>query len=105
MRKLIDKDDLMGWAETVPLTYAGGIDINDFEDKLKSMPTIYAEPVRHVKNIGADYDEVDQFVCSECGIELQGWHRVEHDEDDDVETIHEYRLRYCPNCGARMDEE
>lgn len=61
--------------------------------------------VKHGKNVGTDYDEVDQFVCSECGIELQGWYRVERDEDDGEETYHEYRLRYCPNCGARMDKE
>lgn len=62
------------------------------------------EPIRYVKNIGTDYSEVDQFVCSECGIELQNWHRVEHD-DDGEETYHEYRLRYCPNCGGRIVEE
>lgn len=64
-----------------------------------------AEPVRHGKNVGTDYDEVDQFVCSECGIELQGWYRVEHDEDDGEETHHEYRFRCCPQCGARVDAE
>lgn len=44
MKKLIDADDLIAWAEIVPLTDDGGIDINDFEEKLKSMPTIDAEP-------------------------------------------------------------
>ena len=44
MPRLIDADDLMDWSETVPLTDEGGIDINDFEEKLKSMPTIDAEP-------------------------------------------------------------
>ena len=44
MKKLIYADDLMAWSETVELTDDGGIDINDFEDKLKSMPTIEAEP-------------------------------------------------------------
>jgi DNA-directed RNA polymerase subunit RPC12/RpoP len=57
------------------------------------------------KNVGTDYDEVDQFVCSECGIELQGWYRVERDEDDGNETYHEYRIRRCPNCGAKVDAE
>lgn len=70
---------------------------------INAMPTIEAEPIRHGKNIGTDYDETDQFVCSECGIELQGWYRVEHDEDDGEETYHEYRLRYCPHCGTRID--
>lgn len=68
-------------------------------------PTIDAEPVRHVKNIGTDYNEVDQFICSECGIELQDWRRVERDDYDGEETYHEYRLRYCPNCGGRIVEE
>ena len=54
------------------------------------------------KNIATEYDEVDQFVCSECGIELQNWVRVERDEDDGDETHHEYRFNFCPNCGADM---
>jgi DNA-directed RNA polymerase subunit RPC12/RpoP len=74
------------------------------ESHLRVIAAVDAEPVRHGKNIGTDYDETDQFVCSECGIEIQGWYRVEHDEDDDDETIHEYRFRYCPHCGARISE-
>lgn len=45
MFRLIDADDLKDWSEIVPLTEDGGIDINDFEEKLKSMPTIDAVPV------------------------------------------------------------
>ena len=55
-------------------------------------------------NINPDYAECDQFVCSNCGIELQDWHRVERDEDGDV-TYHEYEFNYCPHCGAKMDGE
>ena len=44
MTRPIDADDLMDWSETVQLTDDGGIDINDFEEKLKSMPTVDAEP-------------------------------------------------------------
>lgn len=72
---------------------------------IDSAPTVDAVPVRHAKNIGTDYDETDQFVCSECGIKIQGWYRVEHDEDDGEETYHEYRLRYCPQCGARLEDD
>lgn len=56
------------------------------------------------KNIAIEYDDCDQFVCSECGIELQDWRRVERDEDDGDITYHEYILRYCPNCGAKIVE-
>ena len=56
------------------------------------------------KNVATEYDDCDQFVCSECGIELQAWHRVERDEDDGDVTYHEYMFRFCPHCGAKMDD-
>jgi DNA-directed RNA polymerase subunit RPC12/RpoP len=56
-------------------------------------------------NINKDYDDCDQFVCSNCGIELQDWHQVERDEDDGDITYHEYKFRFCPNCGARIVKE
>ena len=52
-------------------------------------------------NLNKDYAECDQFVCSNCGIELLDWRRVEHDEDGDI-TYHEYEFRFCPNCGAKI---
>ena len=54
------------------------------------------------RNVADRYDEVDQFVCSECRIELQDWTRVERDEDDSEEYHYEYVLQYCPNCGRRI---
>lgn len=58
----------------------------------------------HAENIAKDYDDCDQFVCSNCGIELQTWVRVERDEDDGDITYHEYVFKFCPNCGADMRE-
>ena len=52
-------------------------------------------------NVNPDYAECDQFVCSNCGIELQDWRRVERDEDGEI-TYHEYEFRFCPNCGAKL---
>jgi len=56
-------------------------------------------------NINTDYAECDQFICSNCGIELQDWSRVERDEDDGDITYHEYEFNFCPNCGARKENE
>lgn len=56
-------------------------------------------------NLNKDYDDCDQFVCSNCGIELQDWHAVERSEDDGDITYHEYEFRFCPNCGARIVKE
>lgn len=60
------------------------------------------DPKKISTNIGTDYDDTDQFVCSNCGIHLQNWVQVEVDEDDGEETHREYSLRYCPHCGARV---
>lgn len=57
------------------------------------------------KNENKDYAECDQFVCSNCGIELQDWHRVEHDEDDGDISYHEYEFNYCPGCGYKVIKE
>lgn len=64
---------------------------------------IPARPNAHNNN--EDYAECDQFVCSNCGIELQDWHRVERDEDDGEVSYHEYTFKFCPNCGAEMESE
>lgn len=47
--RLIDADALKDWSEIVPLTDDGGIDINDFEEKLESMPTVEAIPVSWIQ--------------------------------------------------------
>lgn len=72
--------------------------------KIKDKPLVDLNEVgRTCKNVGMDYAEVDQFVCSECGIELQDWHSVERCEDGEV-IYHEYTFRFCPNCGRRIME-
>ena len=53
------------------------------------------------ENIGTVHP-VDEFVCSECGIALEGWTRVVTDEDDGELYYYEYEFKYCPNCGAKM---
>jgi hypothetical protein len=52
------------------------------------------------KNLNEEFDEVDQFVCSECDIRLEGWHRIDYDEGE--KEYFEYTLKYCPNCGRKI---
>lgn len=43
--------------------------------EINSLPSV--TPTRpNAHNNNEDYAECDQFVCSNCGIELQDWHRV-----------------------------
>lgn len=95
------------------------IDISDetYEDvkKYESMVDIEVDEVAEAiangtplpkgHNENNDYADCDQFVCSECGIELQDWHRVERDIDDGDITYHEYTFRYCPNCGTIIEAD
>ena len=67
------------------------VDIKEFV--LDKMPTIDAMPVRHTKWVYkgklyySDNNTHNTWSCSACGCS-------------------EFALsRYCPNCGARMDEE
>ena len=69
---------------------------------IKNLPSITSAP-KKCHNENHDYAGCDQFVCSNCGIELQDWHKVERDEDDGDITYHGYEFKYCPNCGARVD--
>lgn len=65
---------------------------------IEQQPTIDAEPVRHGKFIGTEYDGYAdgnpvyyEWKCSECGAIF---------EEDEQPTY-----RYCSHCGAKMDKE
>lgn len=91
--RYIDADALKDWSEIVPLTGDGGIDINDFDEKLASMPAADVATVRHGQ---WEQDEIahglNVWLCSACGQPTQLL-------DGDVSA----KTPYCPNCGARMD--
>ena len=67
-------------------------------ETLSNQPIVDAVPVRHGKWLPkhhyiAGYEFVSGHICSECGNDAL------NAEGDDFLTD------YCPNCGARMDEE
>ena len=53
----------------------------------------------------SDFNEVDGFKCSNCGMEITDFCRIECDEDDGSETYHEYVPKYCPNCGRFINRD
>ena len=62
---------------------------------VENQPTIDAVPVRHGKWKYDNQYHWYRACCSECG-----YCRV-----TDVEADRWNEWKYCPNCGARMDEE
>lgn len=82
----IDRDDFDTYADYIKAF-----------DAINEAPTVDAVPVRHGRFIGTEFDGYAdgnpvyyEWECSECGCIF---------EDD------EPTYNYCPNCGARMDEE
>ena len=63
-------------------------------DRLKKAPTIEAKPVVHGRWIGKPICGNDNCRCSECG----SWYNIH------VNLRGEVMQKYCPNCGAKMDE-
>lgn len=73
------------------------IDQHFAEDAVNEAPTVDAEPVRHGKWIGTEFDGYADGVpvyyewkCSACGCIV---------EEEEPTWI------FCPNCGAKMDGE
>ena len=95
MTRLTDKDAL--YMVLVKMKDFGELTAKKAIRVVKNAPTIEAEPVRHGKFIGTEYDGYAdgnpvyyEWKCSECGCVFE--------EDEPT-------YRYCPNCGARMDKE
>ena len=88
MSRYIDADALKDWSEIVPLTGDGGIDINDFDEILASMPTADVAPVRHGRWAIHSFMPHTKY-CSEC----------------EADSPYNKRWDFCPNCGAKNGGE
>ena len=67
--------------------YTSGFD--EAVTRVENFPAADVAPVQHGKWLYGDYYDIGD-VCSEC--------------DWDSKMTHP-SYRYCPNCGAKMDEE
>lgn len=110
--RLIDADELMNMMYHEAFETDSGLQKWDsgcwirykmLENVIKKVPRITGHMIELCENKNDKYDSCDQFVCSECGIELQGWRKV---TEDDGETVcSEYEFRFCPNCGRSVANE
>lgn len=75
----------------------------DAIETIEKQPTADAEPIRHGHWIPFDYGDYHWHECSVCGVADKYIETVHRDgfPDKDMESIR----HYCPNCGAKMDEE
>lgn len=61
----------------------------------------HTNKTRNISNL----NDVDEFICAECGIKLKDWSRIVTDEEAEDEYCYEYAFEYCPNCGRKVVEE
>ena len=98
MSDLIKKRDAIEALNVIDV-YGDGIGFEVLSHAIRDvslLPTVDAEPVRHGKYIGTEFDGYAdgcsvyyEWKCSECGC---------------VFEEEEPTYNYCPNCGAKMDE-
>ena len=79
---------------SAPLVGTCTSDNQYLSDRLKKAPIIEAKPVVHGRWIGKPICGNDNCRCSECG----SWHHIHANLRGEV------MQKYCPNCGAKMDE-
>lgn len=85
--KVIEAWIRMHWGEA----FTGDDVGSDFLEMLDEEPTLDVKPVVHAHWIySGSYDEVGMLYCSCCKHEID---------------VSEGYFKYCPHCGAKMDEE
>ena len=95
--RLIDADAAIEvvhkWLEDVFCISSTADEVTVFK-RLRALPTVDAEPVRHGRWVYKPnmYDD-STYECSECG---EPWTLIEG-------TPQENGMKYCPNCDAKMD--
>ena len=63
----------------------------NFKFMIADAPTVEAEPVKHGRWI---WNDAGYYECSNC----------EYIDSNNIIDILNDEYKYCPNCGARMDE-
>lgn len=69
--------------------------INGMLNVIKTETIADVQPVRHGKWIELEEPYINTYECSNCG----RWFAL------DYGTLEENDYNYCPNCGAKMEEE
>lgn len=85
--RLIDADALIDYLQMIPIDL-GYREVEEIEEYVRSMPTMYAVPVVHAH--WAEGSNIGFYHCSNCGGAAAG--------------IVEWAQKYCLHCGAKMDE-
>ena len=97
MARLIDSDELLKRLKLYlnktslgEITVQTELSVGEICSLIKDCPTVEAEPVRRGKWVEFGNDIHHCLECFKCGY---------------LQSIYEKRPKYCPDCGAKMEEE
>lgn len=94
MKEYIEKEDAINLLWLFADESCASV-VSDFE----GLPADDVAPVRHGK-----WEPVKYNACCSCGKSYGTYHFL-CSACNHIAYSQPYRLTYCPNCGARMDEE
>lgn len=100
MARYIDADKLIDFImEAYPEWCVNPI--RQIFDYINSMPTADVQEIRHGKWVQDETAAMlNIHICSECRQPL-----MVSETDTDFAKFHLSQVHYCPNCGARMENE
>ena len=78
-----------------------GIELYKLVDIVKEVPDADVEPVVH----GRWLNFYNDFSCAECGRCGTIFEVTDNESDEGLWNAFKLSYNYCPNCGAKMDEE
>ena len=73
----------------------------ELEDKIESGELCEQKTCKNISG----KNPVDEFICSECGFHYEDVSETREDEDGEYSYKVEFVTKYCPNCGAKVEEE
>lgn len=73
----------------------------ELEDKIESGELCEQKTCKNI----SEKNPVDEFICSECGFHYEDVSETREDEDGEYSYEVEFVTKYCPNCGAKVEDE
>lgn len=92
------KDGCDNWCDQITGCFCR---LQEIEDKIESGKLCKQKTCKNMtwKN------PVDEFICSNCGFHYEDVSETREDEDGEYSYKVEFVTKYCPNCGAKVENE
>lgn len=73
--------------------------VDDMLDEADCFQSSDVAPVKHARNLAAQFNET---ICTNCGVHLGEVLRIVREDNGD-DAVYYYQPKHCANCGAKFD--